>query len=83
MRNGKTAFRLSQTKIISLFLCMNNFKKRIPLEDGDYYLTPEGYRCFTEQYHLKRGYCCQSGCRHCPYNSREGGNLKINTKNGK
>lgn len=37
------------------------------LGDGDYYLTPEGYKCFTEQYHLKRGYCCQSGCRHCPY----------------
>ncbi|WP_157823449.1 MULTISPECIES: DUF5522 domain-containing protein [Olleya] len=42
-------------------------KKIIPIEDGDYYLTPEGYRCFTEQYHLKRGYCCESGCRHCPY----------------
>ncbi|MEO6829992.1 MAG: DUF5522 domain-containing protein [Acidobacteriaceae bacterium] len=22
---------------------------------------------FTEAYHRKRGYCCQSGCRHCPY----------------
>ena len=42
-------------------------KKYIPIEEGDYYLTPEGYRCFTEQYHLKRGYCCESGCRHCPY----------------
>ncbi len=44
-------------------------ERNIPelLGDGDYYLTPEGYKCFTEQYHLKRGYCCQSGCRHCPY----------------
>ncbi|WP_299777406.1 DUF5522 domain-containing protein [uncultured Formosa sp.] len=42
-------------------------KKIIPVEEGDYYLTPEGYRCFTEKYHLKRGYCCKSGCRHCPY----------------
>jgi len=42
-------------------------KKKIPLEKGDYYLTPEGYKCFTAQYHLKRGYCCKSGCRHCPY----------------
>ena len=42
-------------------------KKIVPLEEGDYYLTPEGYRCFTEQYLLKRGYCCESGCRHCPY----------------
>jgi hypothetical protein len=22
---------------------------------------------FTAQYHLRRGYCCNSGCRHCPY----------------
>ncbi|WP_323756859.1 DUF5522 domain-containing protein [Roseivirga sp.] len=22
---------------------------------------------FTEKYHLKRGYCCKNGCRHCPY----------------
>ncbi|WP_223033701.1 DUF5522 domain-containing protein [Hanstruepera marina] len=42
-------------------------KKIIPIEEGDFYWTPEGYRCFTEQYHLKRGYCCESSCRHCPY----------------
>jgi len=22
---------------------------------------------FTAAYHLKRGYCCGNGCRHCPY----------------
>ncbi len=33
----------------------------------DFYYTPEGYKCFTENFHLKRGYCCRSGCRHCPY----------------
>ena len=22
---------------------------------------------FTEAYHRKRGYCCGSACRHCPY----------------
>jgi hypothetical protein len=37
------------------------------LEEGDYYLSPEGYKVFTEQYHLKRGYCCKNGCKHCPY----------------
>lgn len=36
-------------------------------EEEDYYLSPEGYKVFTEKYHLKRGYCCKSGCRHCPY----------------
>ena len=25
------------------------------------------YLVFTTAYHLKRGYCCNSGCRHCPY----------------
>jgi len=48
-------------------LSLYGMKKIIPIEDGDYYLTPEGYRCFTAQYLLKRGYCCESGCRHCPY----------------
>lgn len=37
------------------------------IENDDFYITPEGYRCFTEKYHLKRGYCCKSGCLHCPY----------------
>ncbi len=36
-------------------------------QQEDYYLTEEGYIVFTEAYHLKRGYCCQSGCIHCPY----------------
>jgi len=38
----------------------------IPLEAGDYYLEGPNI-VFTAQYHLKRGYCCGSGCRHCPY----------------
>ena len=25
------------------------------------------YMVFTAAYHLKRGYCCNSDCRHCPY----------------
>ena len=37
------------------------------LEPDEYYLSEEGYIIFTEKYHLKRGYCCQSGCKHCPY----------------
>ncbi len=37
------------------------------LATEDYYYTPEGFLVFTEKYHLKRGYCCQNGCRHCPY----------------
>jgi hypothetical protein len=37
-----------------------------PLDPEDYYFEG-GYMVFTAAYHLKRGYCCGSGCRHCPY----------------
>jgi hypothetical protein len=40
---------------------------RPPLDKEDFYYSPEGYIVFTEKYHLKRGYCCKSGCKHCPY----------------
>jgi hypothetical protein len=26
-----------------------------------------GKRVMTESYHIRRGACCGSGCRHCPY----------------
>jgi len=55
-------------------------KKKIEIEDGDFYLTPEGYKCFTEQYHLKRGYCCESGCRHCPYGYNSSTTLRAGKK---
>jgi hypothetical protein len=32
----------------------------------DFYM--EGpYLVFTAAYHLRRGFCCNTGCRHCPY----------------
>lgn len=37
------------------------------LDDEDYYFTIEGFLVFTASYHLKRGYCCKNGCRHCPF----------------
>ncbi|MHA7131039.1 DUF5522 domain-containing protein [Algoriphagus namhaensis] len=38
-----------------------------PLTSEDYYINAQGLMVFTEVYHLKRGYCCGSGCKHCPY----------------
>lgn len=38
-----------------------------PLGPEDYYLLPDGRMVFTERYHLRRGHCCGSACRHCPY----------------
>jgi hypothetical protein len=37
-----------------------------PLAPEDYYFE-DSLMVFTAAYHLKRGSCCQSGCRHCPY----------------
>lgn len=36
----------------------------------DYYIE-NGFKVFTEEYHLKRGYCCKNGCRHCPYQKKD------------
>jgi|LakMenEpi03Aug12_release.lakeMendotaPanAssembly.Ray.scaffolds.fasta_scaffold451576_2 hypothetical protein len=30
----------------------------------------DGKRVMTESYHTRRGSCCGSGCRHCPYNPK-------------
>jgi hypothetical protein len=35
-------------------------------ERPDFYLE-NGLLVFTAAHHLKRGVCCGSGCRHCPY----------------
>jgi len=36
------------------------------IEGEDFYME-DGSWVFTAKYLLRRGYCCQSGCRHCPY----------------
>jgi hypothetical protein len=35
-----------------------------------------GFKVMKEEYHIKRGYCCGSGCRHCPYTPKS---IKGNT----
>jgi hypothetical protein len=37
-----------------------------PLTAEDFYYE-NGLMVFTAAYHRKRGYCCNSGCRHCPF----------------
>jgi hypothetical protein len=39
------------------------------LQPGEDFYYDGPYMVFTAQYHLKRGTCCNSGCRHCPYRS--------------
>jgi len=38
-----------------------------PLVLGRDYYIENGNWVFTAAYHLRRGQCCESGCRHCPY----------------
>jgi hypothetical protein len=35
----------------------------------DFYYE-DGKKVMTEEYHLKRGFCCGSKCRHCPYSPK-------------
>ena len=37
-----------------------------PVEGEDYYLEGAAM-VFTARFLRRRGYCCESGCRHCPF----------------
>ena len=39
------------------------------IERGEFaYKDPSsGLVVMTATFHIDRGYCCQNGCRHCPY----------------
>ena len=37
------------------------------VEGEDFYYNEEGYIVLTEKFHLKKGFCCGNGCKHCPY----------------
>jgi hypothetical protein len=50
------------------------------VEDEDYYLD-HGLMVLTAGYHLRRGYCCEQGCRHCPYSESLTRNGDIDANN--
>lgn len=41
------------------------------MEAGLDFYWESGMMVLTEHYLLCRGHCCDSGCRHCPYDARE------------
>lgn len=41
------------------------------LKDRDYYINEQGLFVFTENFLIKRGFCCANGCVHCPYPKEE------------
>ncbi|MGL1885690.1 MAG: DUF5522 domain-containing protein [Reichenbachiella sp.] len=45
-------------------------KNPTPPTKEDFYFNESGLMVFTAQYHLNRGYCCNNGCKHCPYGNK-------------
>ena len=41
-------------------------KEKTKLQPDEFYWD-DGNLVFTEQYHLRRGRCCNNKCKHCPY----------------
>ena len=49
--------------------------------DKELYYLENGKVVFTPKYHIERGYCCGSGCRHCPYEPKYIiGNIELENK---
>jgi hypothetical protein len=48
------------------FASMSTKKMNDPVEREDFYWEDE-FIVFTREFLMKRGQCCGSGCRHCPY----------------
>ena len=46
-------------------LYVQEITKKSP--EPDFYKNENGNIVMTESYHIKRGSCCGSGCKHCPY----------------
>ena len=62
---------------------LSNMKTKKYIENKHYYL--EGERVvFTALFHIERGQCCGSGCRHCPYDPKHTkGTIDIKKKDRK
>ncbi len=56
MDNGELAEKISGSHKLA---CKNKQKWYIDQKTG--------LKVLTEYYLVKRGYCCGTGCRHCPY----------------
>lgn len=50
------------------WLFQENLKRvMLPKHDPNDFYFEDGKMVMTESYHIKRGSCCGSGCKHCPY----------------
>ena len=47
--------------------CVEKTEQQEPLKEGEDYYFEDGLMVLTDRYLLRRGYCCEQGCRNCPY----------------
>ncbi len=73
--------------LVGLVKSSNKNKTINNLEGGSQKLLPSdfyienGFKVMTEEYHIKRGYCCGNGCRHCPFEPKaQKGNMYLRKK---
>jgi hypothetical protein len=52
---------------VSKAACMTLPINSSDFDEGLHYTVELGKIVFTEFYHIQRGYCCGSGCKHCAY----------------
>lgn len=67
MPNPVFGFDGIHVNIVFQFVLVIQMKENDLIFGEDFYYNEDGFMVFTAAYLLKRGYCCQSGCRHCPY----------------
>lgn len=60
-------WRRTRQNLFDSLTCMNKKKRTDKKGEEELYYWENGLMVFTEAYHRRRGYCCKSGCRHCPY----------------
>ena len=53
-----------------------------PRIEGIDYVIEGGRWVFTAQFLRERGYCCENGCRNCPYRDSDAVDLKRTTASG-
>jgi hypothetical protein len=51
---------------------MNGELNKQPLAEGEDFYWEGAALVFTARFLLRRGYCCENGCRHCPYGFEKG-----------
>lgn len=67
--SASTVSKKSNTTIGSVSPDIEELHKAACASGSATYIDPStGYSVFTKDFHLKRGKCCGSRCRHCPYN---------------